>query len=221
MPRLRKWIVSGTDVYVAGRAGNSTSTGQATYWKNGTSVNLASSSSEISFAKSIAVAGSDVYVAVFQSNGFPDPSALIIKNGVVTDLSGGFVASAANAVFLQGSDVYVAGRHGFYQATYWKNNVVTNLPYSEANCETGAFGIYVSGTDVYVSGFEKTSLTFGNIEVAKYWRMGLQPILQMQYFMQVQRPLQFLVSTFMLQVMKKMQQEMVLQNTGKMVQPLI
>jgi hypothetical protein len=166
-------IVAGTDIYVSGREATATSIGQAKYWKNGSAVNLAASATEISFAKSIAVAGTDVYVAVSISGASATMYAVIIKNGVVTDLSGGFVASAANAVFLQGSDVYVAGRHGFYQATYWKNNVVINLPSSETNTETGAFSIFVSGTDVYVSGFEKTSLAFGNIEVAKYWKNGI------------------------------------------------
>ena len=166
-------IVVGADIYVSGREATANSTGQAKYWKNGTAVNLAAGVTETSFAKSIAVVASDVYVAVCIYDPFPSPSAVIVKNGIVTDLSAAFAASAANTVFLQGSDVYVAGRHGFYQSTYWKNNVVTNLSSTEINTETGAFGIFVSGADVYVSGFEKTSLTFGNIEVAKYWKNGI------------------------------------------------
>jgi len=175
-------IVAGTDIYVSGYEAGVSSITQAKYWKNGTAVNLAANATEISTAKSIAVSGTDVYVAVSVHDPFPAPSALIIKNGIVTDLSAGFIASASNAVFIQGSDIYVAGRHGFYKATYWKNNLVTNLPSTETNTETAAFGLCISGTDIYVCGFEKTSLSFGNIEVAKYWKNGVATNLTNEVF---------------------------------------
>lgn len=72
--------------------------------------------------------GTQVYVAGFEeeSIGF---NARVWKNGVATDLSGGF-QSSANSVFVSGNDVYVAGveNNGTHDvATVWKNGVATNL----------------------------------------------------------------------------------------------
>ncbi|HNN72543.1 MAG TPA: hypothetical protein PKG89_14930, partial [Ferruginibacter sp.] len=38
--------------------------------------------------------------------------------------------------------------------------------------EMAAFSLYVSGTDIYACGFEKTPAAQGNIEVARYWKNG-------------------------------------------------
>ena len=164
-------VVYNNDVYVSGYEGGASSSKQAKYWKNGTVVNLAANATEFSLATSIAVTGTDVYVTVNIYN--PSPHATIFKNGVLTDLSAGFTTSAANAVLLNGADVYVAGMHSSTVAKYWKNGVATILPSTAALSETAAFSIFISGTDIYAAGFEKTPAGQGNIEVAKYWKNGV------------------------------------------------
>ncbi|HMU10996.1 MAG TPA: hypothetical protein PKC54_13385 [Ferruginibacter sp.] len=164
-------ILFNNDVYVSGYEGGVSSSRQAKYWKNGTAVNLAANATELSRATSIAVSGTDVYVTVNIYN--PSPRATIFKNGVLTDLSGGFTTSSANAVVLNGTDVYVAGMHSSVVSQYWKNGVATILPSTAALGETAAFSIFISGTDIYAAGFEKTPAGQGNIEVAKYWKNGV------------------------------------------------
>lgn len=166
-----KIIVVNTDVYVSGFEGGASSSRQAKYWKNGTVVTLAASPSEVSIATSIAVSGTDVYVTLNIYT--PAPAAVIMKNGIATDLSGAFSVSSANAVFINSTDVYVAGRQTTYKSTYWKNGIVNNLPSTAMNTETEAFSVFVSGSDIYISGYEKTTAGLGNIEVAKYWKNGL------------------------------------------------
>jgi hypothetical protein len=95
------------------------------------------------------------------------------KNGVATTLTAGTVSvGVATAVFVAGSDVYVAGyeQENYYGggakfAKYWKNGVEIKL----ATVSSAATGITVFGNDVYVSGWENN----GTNNVAKYWKNGI------------------------------------------------
>src|SRR5690606_37418807 len=92
--------VKGNDVYIAGMLD-----GDLMYWKNGVSVPLEGEPGEVS---DIAVAGNgDVYVAGY-TFGSPDV-AQYWKNGEKITLGTGERASRANAIFVENSDVYVAG----------------------------------------------------------------------------------------------------------------
>jgi len=164
-------ILYNNDIYVSGYEGSAGSSKQAKYWKNGMAVNLAANGTESSVADGIAVSGTDVYVAVNIYS--PTPHAVILKNGIATDLSGGFTISRANAVIVNGTDVYVAGMHESTVSKYWKNGIAAILPSTVTLTETAALSIFISGTDIYASGFEKTQASLGNIEVAKYWKNGV------------------------------------------------
>ena len=166
--------VVGSDVYVAGTEGSSGSQDLAVYWKNGIPVVLTDGTKR-GLASSIFVSGSDVYVA-----GNEDRIAEYWKNGVPVALTDDISGAQANAITVSGTDVYVAG----YQdkttildpthtltvqvAKYWKNGVPVELT---TGLEPAiAFSISVSGTDVYVAGWENRTLTGGGI--AKYWKNG-------------------------------------------------
>ena len=92
--------ISGTDVYIAGYDNG------ATLWKNGTSVQLAGTtlSSQLT---AVIVLGQDVYLSGEVNN-----VATYWKNGAANSLtfgSPGIPNNLANAIALNGSDVFVAG----------------------------------------------------------------------------------------------------------------
>lgn len=105
----------------------------------------------------------DVYVA-----GTLNGQSAYWKNGVAVLLPGGGQATGIVAI---GSNVYVCGwgndptTHQ-YEALYWKNGVLTIL--SDPNSSALAYGIYVSGTDVYVAGYLGTFVRTG-----VYWKNGV------------------------------------------------
>lgn len=89
--------------------------------------------------------------------------AMYWKNGTATTLSTATYAEA-NAIFVNGSDVYIAGAESS-KAVYWKNNVKTTLG---SNLST-ATSVVVSGGDVYVAGYEQNA---SGVYIAKYWKNG-------------------------------------------------
>ncbi len=118
-------VADNGDVYVAGNGYNELSHSVAKYWKNGAEVTLAEGS-----ATSIAVSGSDVFVAgYYVDNGIA--KAACWKNGTLIPLEGVAGRSYANSVALDGNDVYTVGAfQGIGGATekilVWKNGVILN-----------------------------------------------------------------------------------------------
>jgi len=166
--------VSGSDVYVAGYAGNST--GQvAVLWVNGAAT-LLPSSMTITEAGAVAVSGGNVYVTGFEENSANSATAVLWVNGTATTLAppSGMAYSSAGAIAVSGSDVYVTGiawnTNNDESAVLWVNGAATLLPRPsglEGDYWTG--GIAVSGGNVYVSG---TSSPDAGNDTAVSWVNG-------------------------------------------------
>jgi hypothetical protein len=120
-------FVSGADVYVAGFACQTLAPNCAiaTYWKNGLQVQLTNLIG--STISSIFVSGTNVYASGNQDNDL----AQLWKNEAPLQLTGASLTSAANQVFVSGSDVFVGGaslsNSGVPTATYWKNGMPTQI----------------------------------------------------------------------------------------------
>lgn len=137
-------------------------------------------SSQNSGANSVAVDGSDSYVAAgYDYNGSvsiakswswgPEPGRGFLS------LTDGTQHAMANAIAVVGRDIYVAGYEnnvlGISVAKYWKNGQAIAL--SDGTKNTNAKSIVVAGSDVYVAGYDSSNSSSG---IAKYWKNGV-PIL--------------------------------------------
>ena len=164
-------LVYGTDVYVAGNvyeAGRNND--YPCYWKNGARIDLNLTVGDNGgIGNSIFVSGTDVYVGGrrYYSLGSDDYSrGCYWKNEVKTDLQE-FELGGIKSIFVSGADLYVLYITGFsgvfdlitgvnyFNETYsiycFKNGVINNLPIVNS-IKGNASSIFVSGTDVYMSG---------------------------------------------------------------------
>ncbi len=169
--------VSGSDVYVAGYAGNSTGR-IAVLWVNGVATTLPSSMT-FSEAGGIEVSGGNVYVTGVAWNSAGSGTAVLWVNGAAATLvpPSGMAYASAGALAVSGSDVYVAGyawnTGSDSSAVLWVNGTATQLPMPSGL--TGSYyvqGIAVSGGNVYMSGI--TNPEVGN-DIAISWVNGGAP----------------------------------------------
>lgn len=171
------------DVYVVGNGPTASYQQRAIYWKNGVATALTGGVSGGYQAYAVTVTGTDVHIAgtTINSNNWEVPTYW--KNGVAMQLSNPLADTNnyANSIAVSGSDVYVGGYNWFYavcpsctigyNAFYWKINgsTVTKVPLITGTSWTDAYGIAVSGTDVYVTGSDLNNF----YSTAKYWKNDL------------------------------------------------
>jgi hypothetical protein len=175
--------VSGSDVYVVGQQRGPTGHLLAMLWKNGVATALTDGTKD-GYANGVFVSGADIYVCGDEigedASGNPSFAAEYWKNGVPTVLSNSSEGEGANAIFVSGSDVYVAGVQNettqtpsgsstYQVATYWKDGAASYLTNGTASAV--AFSIFVSGNDVFVSGYN-CLLDASGCERAAYWKNG-------------------------------------------------
>lgn len=162
--------VNGNDVYAAGYEFLEGRKTVATLWKNGVAVRL-SDGTKHAVAKAVFVSGTDVYVSS-EENINPEDGNLpgnqgigstplsksvvkIWKNGVTDNLTDGTTQAIGNSLFVNGSDVYVAGYENdgiTCTAKLWRNKIAANLvsgSYEKIGMIT-ANSVFVNDSDVYV-----------------------------------------------------------------------
>ena len=154
------------------------------YWKNDIPVSLKQEQAIIT-VNSIFVDNNNIVYAtgshsVGTGDGYINVRAAYWKSGKETLLSSTVHSSEALAIFVDGTDIYVAGcessqsKKGSYLegfvATYWKNGNAIYLTDKKRN--NFATSIFVSNGDVYVAGYERKNETRN--EVAKYWKNGTE-----------------------------------------------
>lgn len=160
--------LAGNDLYAVGYESVGTANAAAV-WKNGVVTHLSDGVNN-AVINSIFIQGSDVYLV--GSDGY---NWKLWKNGVATTLTG---IDNASAVFVSGTDVYVAGyaitAGAQDRAVLWKNGVVTDL--TDGSFYAQAKSVFVDGSDVYVTGVEADGPALHSL-VAKLWKNGTEIIL--------------------------------------------
>ena len=141
------YVTASGDIYVVGWDTSSTGTARAVLWTNGELTYLSDGTKDVQ-AKSVAVYGSDIYVAgneVGTSN-----TVYLWKNGVPTVLpSVANYAEVGSMAISENGDVYVAGYDN--GPVIWKNGVKTGDVLGDAS--TQLLGIALHGSEVYCSGY--------------------------------------------------------------------
>jgi len=152
--------IAGTDVYVIG-TGTTPDLNQlpiGKYWKNGVGVILPGG-----LPSAIAISGNDVYISGTMVDSLTGREmAVYWKNGIPVRLPDSSSNARANAILIDGSDIYVAGSDG-NRAVYWKNQIPVYL--TDGSTPAALVSISVEGTDVLVG---------GNIRsIGTYWKNGI------------------------------------------------
>ena len=170
--------VIGSNVYVSGYQ-EFTGKTVATYWLNGTPVNLPDGTGNSNAsALCITAAGTDVYMAGAVNNG-KTFVARYWQNGGAADLAlsgdarlAGAIAIASNTT--NGSDVVIVGNEqksgGGNTVRVWGSGG-SGADLTDPTKITYPKAAAVNGSEVYVVGYEQASA--GKRNIAKYWRNGL------------------------------------------------
>jgi hypothetical protein len=152
------------------------------YWKNNSPVSLKKTNAIITIKAVFVDAKNVVHAAGThiegEGDGFIYPVAAYWKNDEEILLADKKHESSGQAMFIEGSDVYIAGYETYvkenskyvsgYIATYWKNGEAVHL--SDKLKTNYATSIFVVNGDVYVAGYERQVET--GKDVAKYWKNG-------------------------------------------------
>ena len=156
-------LSGGPDIYTTGTV-STYSNHFAAYWKNKQFFQLSDTES---YANCITVVDTNVYVAGY---GGGDKSACYWKNGVFNSLYHGYFSENTTDICSSGQDVYISGygRISMIQvAEYWKNGQPVVMP--SVFDHALAYGIAVSGSDVYLVG---TAYNATSRSLAILWKNG-------------------------------------------------
>jgi hypothetical protein len=93
------------------------------------------------------------------------------RNGILTQLSDN---SGAIDIDVSGSHIYILGNPPNNNIVYWKDTMTTVIP-GEINISAEAKSIVVSGSDVYLGGYEQNLLT--DSSQAVYWKNEIKTVL--------------------------------------------
>ena len=165
--------VSGDDVYVGGYWSETIDHVRYTYatiWKNGVEEKIGETG--FSNIRALYVSGNDVYAGgaegIQLGRGYSN-YPVVWKNGVAQKLA---EKGEVYSIFVSNGDVYavgnVFGENNVMLATMWKNGVAQTI----SENYTQAHSVYVSGTDVYVSGLE-IDRSNGNTYYGFLWKNGV------------------------------------------------
>lgn len=166
-------FVSGNDVYVVGYEKNVEDKKVAILWKNGEKQYLSNGKNDVT-AKSAYVYNNDVFVVgieIIKKDSFFHEVAKLWKNGLEQNFTDENLHTGALSVYVSANDVYVSGWE-FNNAKIWKNGIAQKLYeykkesdrsldslekefgfYTHSEGEK-AYSVFVSGNDVYSTGFE-------------------------------------------------------------------
>ena len=167
-------IVSEDNVYVGGYWSETIDHVRYTYatiWKNGVEEKIGGTG--FSNIRALYVSGNDVYAGgaegIQLGRGYSN-YPVVWKNGVAQKLA---EKGEVYAIFASGGDVYAVGNvfddNNVMRATLWKNGEPQML--SEKSAQ--AHSVYVSGTDVYVSGLEMERSDSGTAYYGFLWKNGV------------------------------------------------
>jgi hypothetical protein len=158
--------IVGSDVYVTGTQ-TTADLMQKTYgkyWKNGVGVILPGG-----FPTGIAISGNDVYISGVMIDSFTErKTAVFWKNEIPVRLSDSSSDAVANAVLIDGSDIYIAGYDG-NRAVYWKNQFPVYL--TDGSTPASLISIAVEGTDVLAAGNIGPPGNYSE-SIGTYWKNG-------------------------------------------------
>jgi len=147
-------VVDKGDVYTAGQEQTSNGDYTLKVWKNNTVLYTLETNEYPAFMK-IFISNGVIYVSGSGESG-GTKVAKLWTNGVGTNLSGG---SNALAVFVSGSDVYVAGTENYSKALLWKNGTLTTLSSGSSDVNVDlANSIFVTGGGVSITEVTTTQI---------------------------------------------------------------
>jgi hypothetical protein len=152
---------------------------RASYWiDNGSTIKYYPLYNTIASTQafSVALSGNDVIIAGSRANNNFERWGAYWKNDFIneTPLSSGYNHYQAQAVAVNGSDVYIAGYGGcpdigcIKSAKLWKNSITNMVTLTSGSTEAQAAAIALSNEIAYVCGYEKNSQ---GKYIARYWKI--------------------------------------------------